>query len=89
MNKDAKTNRETLSGAITQSGVEARFMQMNETVEGLLSALDNKNNEDAPRILSVDTPNGNGLDLITQDQMRFALENISYELADILRKVRR
>ena len=69
-----------LNEAMTQNDVEATFMQMNEMTEELLSALDTG---------GIETPDMGGLDQTTQEQMRFVLENISYELADILRKVRK
>ena len=69
-----------LSEAMTKSDVEATFVKMNEMTEELLSALDTG---------GIETPDMGGLDHTTQEQMRFVLENISYELADILRKVRK
>lgn len=69
-----------LSEAMKQSDVEAQFVQMNEMTEELLSALDTG---------GIETPDMGGLDMTTQEQMRFVLENIAYELADILRKVRK
>ena len=59
--------------------VESKFVEMNDIADELLSSLE---------LGEVYTTKGDGLSLITQDQMKFALENISYELADILRKVR-
>lgn len=69
-----------LNEAMTKSDVEATFMQMNEMTEELLSALDTG---------GIEMPDMGGLDQTTQEQMRFVLENISYELADILRKIRK
>ena len=69
-----------LNEAMTKSDVEATFMQMNEMTEELLSALDTG---------GIEMPDMGGLDQTTQEQMRFVLENISYELADILLKIRK
>ena len=69
-----------LNEAMTQNDVEAEFMKMNDMAGELLSALDTG---------GIETPDMGGLDHTTQEQMRFVLENIRYELADILRKVRR
>ena len=63
-----------LSEAMTQDDVQAELEEMNQIAGKLLSALDTG---------GIETPDMGGLDSTTQEQMRFTLENIRYELAQL------
>ena len=68
-----------LSEAMTQDDVQDELEEMNQIVGKLLSALDTG---------GIETPDMGGLDMTTQEQMRFTLENIRYELAQLGLKFR-
>lgn len=63
-----------MSEAMTQDDVQAELEEMNQIAGKLLSALDTG---------GIETPDMGGLDSTTQEQMRFTLENIRYELAQL------